>query len=309
MSEPRIEQRHPIVMGRRELLVASLGAGLALRLGGSVALAQEPVASPEPLAVPANAVAWPKYNLNTASSEQFMSIPGAGERMTREFAEYRPYTGIGQFRGEIGKYVSPEEVAAFEAYVFVPVDPNQADADTLQQVPGVTAEVADALIAGRPYDSSPTFLTALGQHAPAELVAATDTFLAPDAGPIATWVKYNLNTATSEQFMGIPGAGDRFTREFEEYRPYTSIGQFRAEIGKYVSPEDVAAFERYLFVPVAPGEADPDTLQQLPGVNAEVAQTLGAEGPFTTIEAFLAALDTTLSPELAAFAKAYVVAA
>src|SRR3954453_12442291 len=309
MNEPRIEQSHRIVMGRRELLVASLGAGLALQLGGSIALAQEADASPGSLAVPVNAVAWPKYNLNTASTEQFMSIPGAGDRMTREFEEYRPYTTIGQFRGEIGKYVSPQEAAAFEAYVFVPVDPNQADTDTLQQLPGVTAEIADALIAGRPYDSAQTFLSALGQHAPAELVTAAGTFLAPDAGPVATWVKYNLNTATTEQFMGIPGAGDRFTREFEEYRPYTSIGQFRGEIGKYVSPEEVAAFERYLFVPVAPGEADPNTLQQLPGVNADVAQTLISEGPFDTVETFLAALQTTISPELANFAKAYVAAA
>jgi DNA uptake protein ComE-like DNA-binding protein len=308
MIQPQIAQPHRMVMDRRKLLVASLGAGLALRFRGGATLAQEATAPAAPLAVPANAVAWPKYNLNTASTEQFMSIPGAGERMTREFEEYRPYTSIGQFRGEIGKYVSPQEVAAFEAYVFVPVDPNQADTDTLQQLPGVTAEVADALIAGRPYDSPETFLTALGQHAPAELVAAADTFLA-DAGPIATWVKYNLNTASSEQFQGIPGAGERMTREFEEYRPYTSIGQFRAEVGKYVSPEEVAAFERYLFVPVAPGETDPDTLQQLPGVNADVAQTLDAEGPFATIESFLAALETTIAPELVAFAKAYVVAA
>src|SRR5215213_2994487 len=283
MNEPRIEQSHRSVMSRRRLLVASLGAGLALRFGGSVVLAQEPVSSADPQAVPANAVAWPKYNLNTASSEQFMSIPGAGERMTREFEEYRPYTSIGQFRGEIGKYVSPEDVAAFEAYVFVPVDPNQADTDTFQRLPGVTAEVADALIAGRPYDSSQTFLTALGQHASAELVAAADTFLA-NAGPIATWVKYNLNTASSEQFQGIPGAGERMTREFEEYRPYTSIGQFRAEVGKYVSPEDVAAFERYLFVPVDPSQGDPDTMQQLPGVNADVAQTLADAGPYRSEE-------------------------
>jgi DNA uptake protein ComE-like DNA-binding protein len=299
----------PIVMSRREVLVASLGAGLALRLGGSAVLAQESAAPAETIAVPDNAVVWPKYNLNTASSEQFMSIPGAGDRMTREFEEYRPYTSIGQFRGEIGKYVSPQEVAAFEAYLFVPVDPNQADAETLQQLPGVTAEIADALVAGRPYDSREAFFAALGAQAAAELVSAAATFLAPDAGVTATWVKYNLNTASTEQLQGIPGAGERMTREFEEYRPYTSIGQFRGEIGKYVSPEEVAAFERYLFVPIAPGEADPATLQQLPGVNADVAQTLDEEGPFATIESFLAALETTIAPELVAFAKAYVVAA
>jgi DNA uptake protein ComE-like DNA-binding protein len=294
-------------LARRTLLASAAGAGISLRFG-SIVRAQE-TGTLAALSVPANAVAWPKYNLNSASSDQFMGIPGAGERFTREFEEYRPYTSIGQFRGEIGKYVSPEEVAAFEAYVFVPVDPNQADSDTLQQLPGVTADVADALIAGRPYGSAQTFLAALGQHAPAELVAAAGTFLAPDAGPIATWIRYNLNTATTEQVMGIPGAGDRFTREFEEYRPYTSIGQFRGELGKYISPEEVAAFERYLFVPVAPTNTDSETLQQMPGVNADVAQTLISEGPFDTVEAFLAALQTTISPELANFARVYVVAA
>jgi hypothetical protein len=93
MNESTFERPHRIVMGRRELLVASRGAGLALRLGGSVALAQEPVAASAPLAVSANAVAWPTSNLNTASTEQFMSIQGAGERMTREFEEYGQHLG------------------------------------------------------------------------------------------------------------------------------------------------------------------------------------------------------------------------
>ena len=299
----------PIVMSRREVLVASLGAGLALRLGGSAVLAQESVAPAETIAVPENAVAWPKYNLNTASSEQFMSIPGAGDRMTREFEEYRPSTSIGQFRGEIGKYVSPQEVAAFEAYLFVPVDPNQADAETLQQLPGINAEAAGALVAGRPYDSREAFLAALGAQATPELVSAAATFLAPDAGVTATWAKYNLNTASSEQLQGIPGAGERMTREFEEYRPYTTIAQFRGEIGKYVSPEEVAALEKYLFVPVAPSQVDVDTLQQLPGVNADIAQTLAAEGPFSSVEALLAVLETTIAPELVTIAKTYVVGA
>ena len=298
-----------MVMSRRDVLVASLGAGLVLRFGGSVALAQETDAPAEPLTVPANAVAWPKYNLDTASTAQFMSVPGAGERMTREFEEYRPYTSIGQFRGEMGKYISPEEVAALEAYVFVPVDPNQADDQTLQQLPGVTVEIAETLIAGRPYDSPATFITALGESVAPELVSAASTFLAPDAGSTATWVRYNLNTASSAQLMTIPGAGERMTREFEEYRPYTSIGQFRGEMGKYISPEEVAALEQYLFVPVAPSQVDLDTLQQLPGVNADVAQTLAAEGPFDSIESFLAVLETTIAPECVGIAKTYVAAA
>jgi DNA uptake protein ComE-like DNA-binding protein len=42
-------------------------------------------------------------NLNGASDEDILSIPGAGKRMLREFKEYRPYTNIEKFRKEIGK--------------------------------------------------------------------------------------------------------------------------------------------------------------------------------------------------------------
>ena len=36
--------------------------------------------------------------------------------------------------------------------------------------------------------------------------------------------------------------------EFEEYRPYVAIEQFRREIGKYVDDDEVARFERYVVI-------------------------------------------------------------
>ena len=56
-------------------------------------------------------------NLNTASDSAILSIPGLGQRMLREFKEYRPYRSMEQFRKEIGKYVNPREVARLERYV------------------------------------------------------------------------------------------------------------------------------------------------------------------------------------------------
>jgi hypothetical protein len=103
------------------------------------------------------------------------------------------------------------------------------------------------------------------------------------------------------------GAGGRTTREFAEYRPYTNISQFRGEIGKHVSPEEVAALEAYLFVSVAPSQPDVDSVQQRTGVNADVAQTLASAGPFNTVEALLAVSETTLVPELAFIVMTYVV--
>lgn len=56
-------------------------------------------------------------NLNTATDAEILTIPGMGQRMLREFKEYRPYKSMEQFRREIGKYVSRREVARLEQYV------------------------------------------------------------------------------------------------------------------------------------------------------------------------------------------------
>jgi DNA uptake protein ComE-like DNA-binding protein len=50
-------------------------------------------------------------NLNTGMREEILLIPGAGARMAREFAEYRPWKSWAQFDKEIGKYVGPQETA------------------------------------------------------------------------------------------------------------------------------------------------------------------------------------------------------
>jgi DNA uptake protein ComE-like DNA-binding protein len=150
----------------------------------SPATQASPVAAASPAAVASPAAASPadqaiaKLNLNTATAEQFRTIPGVGDRMVREFDEYRPYTSIQQFRREIGKYVSQEQVAAYEQYVYVPVDPNNADAETLRQLPGVDASIAAQLIAGRPYASTEAFLARLGQLVSADLALAARALLA-----------------------------------------------------------------------------------------------------------------------------------
>jgi DNA uptake protein ComE-like DNA-binding protein len=123
------------------------------------------------------ATAVVKLNLNTATGEEFRTIPDVGDRMVREFEEYRPYVSILQFRKEIGKYVDEAQVAAYEEYVYVPIVPNEADAATLQQIPGVTAEIADELIAGRPYESNAAFLEALAGHVTPEQLAIGESYL------------------------------------------------------------------------------------------------------------------------------------
>jgi len=126
----------------------------------------------------ASAVTCTKLNLNTETEAQLTStIPNFPNRMVREFFEYRPYVSIQQFRREIGKYVDQAQVGQWEQYVYVPVDPNQSDAATLMQIPGVDETVAAALTGGRPYASSQAFLDALASHVSADQLAQASCFL------------------------------------------------------------------------------------------------------------------------------------
>jgi DNA uptake protein ComE-like DNA-binding protein len=120
---------------------------------------------------PAASTLVAKLNLNSASGSDFQSaIPNFPSNMVREFLEYRPYVSIQQFRREIGKYVSASQVAEWEKYVYVPVDANNSDAETLKQLPGVSDAIAAQLVASRPFSSNDAFLVKL-----ATLISASDT--------------------------------------------------------------------------------------------------------------------------------------
>jgi DNA uptake protein ComE-like DNA-binding protein len=91
--------------------------------------------------------------------------------------------------------------------------------------------------------------TAAMTPAPATATPPAAPTAAPTAAPPAApgaIKKININTATDAEILAIPGMGPRMLREFKEYRPYTSIEQFRREIGKYVDKAEVARLEQYI---------------------------------------------------------------
>jgi DNA uptake protein ComE-like DNA-binding protein len=127
------------------------------------------------------------------------------------------------------------------------------------------------------------------------------------AGSAANITKVNLNNATADEFMtAIPGLGNRMVNEFQEYRPYVSIQQFRKEIGKYVDEAQVAEYEKYVYVPIKSNDADAATLQQIPGLDATEAQTLIASRPYASMDDFLSKLSQYISADELTIAKSYL---
>ena len=100
------------------------------------------------------------------------------------------------------------------------------------------------------------------------------------------FVPFNLNTTAEDDFKIIPGVGDRMAHEFEEYRPYTSVLQFKKEIGKYVDEVEVARYLNYVFVPVELNTASENDIKALPGVGNRMAHEFEEYRPYNSLAQF-----------------------
>jgi DNA uptake protein ComE-like DNA-binding protein len=158
------------------------------------------------------------------------------------------------------------------------VEPNTATEQQLLTVPNLNATIVKALIERRPFltmKELDTFLT--GQ-------SLTRAQLTQVYGKM--FLHLNLNTATPEEIQMIPGAGARMAHEFEEYRPWRSLEQFRREIGKYVNATEVARLEQYVFVPINLNTAGDADISSIPGLGARMLREFKEYRPYQNIEQF-----------------------
>lgn len=119
-------------------------------------------------------------NLNTASGDEIMLIPGMNNRMTHEFEEYRPYTSLDQFRQEIGKYVDEAEVARLEQYVFIPLNLNSATRDDFATVPGASNRMVREFLEYQPYSDMDHFRREIGKYVDEAEVARFERYMTLD---------------------------------------------------------------------------------------------------------------------------------
>lgn len=118
------------------------------------------------------------------------------------------------------------------------IDPNSASAEELMTLPSMDSASVNALIAGRPYANMLVLNNKLTRLSEAQR----------DSLYTRMFIPIDINKATRQEVELIPGVGAKMSHEFEEYRPWTSIGQFRREIGKYVDSTEVARLERYVII-------------------------------------------------------------
>jgi DNA uptake protein ComE-like DNA-binding protein len=180
-------------------------------------------------------------NPNLASAEEIAAVPHISASVAGAIVEGRPYLSATDFDAKLrGASLSDQQRADVYVALFVPIDLNTASDEEMRLVPGVGGQMAHEFDEYRPWEGGMVrFRREIGKYVDDEEVARLEQYV---------FVPMDLNSASNDDLHTIPGVGDKMVHEFEEYRPYVNMAQFRREMGKYVDDAEVARLERYFVI-------------------------------------------------------------
>ncbi len=174
---------------------------------------------------------------NLATAEQMATLPGMTPAIVQALIAGRPYLSMTAFDAALGKSLSAEQRKALYPKLFLPINLNNTTDAEILLVPGVGARMLREFKEYHPYASLAVWRKEISKYVDATELARLEQYV---------FVPVELNTATDEDILSIPGAGRRMVREFKEYRPWKNEAQFQKEIGKYVPAGEVSRLWSYV---------------------------------------------------------------
>jgi DNA uptake protein ComE-like DNA-binding protein len=176
-------------------------------------------------------------NPNLASAEELAGVPGLNSAAVEEILAGRPFLSMLAFHEIVEEHVSGSAYDQVYGALWIPIDLNDVTNEEILLIPGVGNRMLHEFEEYRPYIALLQFHREIGKYVDDDELARLAQYV---------YVRINLNSASQEEILSIPGVGPRMQHEFEEYRPYAAMAQFSREIGKYVDDEEVDRLARYV---------------------------------------------------------------
>ena len=176
-------------------------------------------------------------NPNLASSDELAAVPGLNNTVVEEILAGRPFLSMLAFHEIVEEHVSGSAYDQVYGALWIPIDLNDVTNEEILLIPGVGNRMLHEFEEYRPYIALLQFHREIGKYVDDDELARLAQYV---------YVRINLNSASQEEILSIPGVGPRMQHEFEEYRPYAAMAQFSREIGKYVDDEEVDRLARYV---------------------------------------------------------------
>jgi DNA uptake protein ComE-like DNA-binding protein len=177
---------------------------------------------------------------NTAPEQDLAKMPNMTPAIAKALVGARPFKSITELNTFlIGQGLTQDQAMQFYQKAFVHINLNTATPEEILLVPNAGKRMVREFAEYRPWKSWAQFDKEIGKYVGADATAKLAQYC---------FIPINLNTATDEDILSIPGAGQRMVREFKEYRPWKSYAQFDKEIGKYVGQKETERLKRYVVI-------------------------------------------------------------
>ena len=177
---------------------------------------------------------------NTAPEAALLKMPHMTPAIVKGLIAKRNFNSIVDLNTYLlGAGLTPEQAMEFYGHAFIHVNLNTGTPAEIILIPNAGKRMVREFAEYRPWKTFAQFDKEIGKYVPQEAVQKLKQYV---------FIPIDLNTATDEQILSIPGAGNRMVREFKEYRPWKSQAQFEKEIGKYVPQQEVARLWRYVVI-------------------------------------------------------------
>lgn len=176
-------------------------------------------------------------NPNIADSKSLQEVEFISKEFASSLIKGKPYHSIEKLHKNLMSEFNSDQVKEILSQMCIQMNLNKVSEKSLLLIPNLGPKMAHEIEEYRPYVSFKQFRKEIGKYVSKKEVARLEQYF---------FIPINLNTATDEQILSIPGVGKKLLHEFKEYRPYKSIKQFSKEIGKYVNQNEIKRLERYV---------------------------------------------------------------
>lgn len=177
---------------------------------------------------------------NVAGEKDLLALPHMTPAVVKGMLDRRPFMSITELNSVLlSQKLTQEQATEIYRKAFLHVNLNTGTREEILLIPGAGARMAREFDEYRPWRNWAQFDKEISKY-----VGQQET----DRLKQYVFIPVNLNTATDEDILSIPGAGQRMVREFKEYRPWKTKTQFEKEIGKYVGAKEVARLWRYVVI-------------------------------------------------------------
>lgn len=176
-------------------------------------------------------------NPNLATAEEIGAVDGLNTEAVQAIMQGRPFLRMSALHTAISAHVADDAFAQVYAGLWLPIDLNDVTDEEILLIPGVGARMLHEFREYAPFEALAVFHREIDKYVDDDELARLEQYV---------YVRIDLNTASDEAILSLPGIGNRMLHEFDEYRPYEAMAQFRREMGKYVDEDEVARMERYV---------------------------------------------------------------